>query len=89
MTGRYWKGTKPIPDTCWLVETVDRKTDSFKKVGKVSVSGKLVAHEMDVHRSIKDYMPSDIAKKVARRKFPKTNPIIVSEIRCGRKKHAR
>jgi hypothetical protein len=75
---RYRKGTIPIDDTCWLVETV--KDDKFVKVGVVGVFGKTVSREMDSHKSIKGYEPYDIAKKIASRKF-KVNPVIVSEIR--------
>lgn len=79
---RYHKGTIPIPDTCWLVETTTKKGLKFRKVGIVKVSGKLVAEEMNAHMSIKGYEPMDIAEKVAHKKFPRTNPIILTEINC-------
>ena len=75
---RYYKGWIPIPDTVWKVETVIN--DKFVKVGTVTIKGSLVGAEMDAHQSIKGYEPYDIAEKVAHRKYPKANPIIVSEI---------
>jgi len=79
-SGKYFKGTIPIPDTKWKVWTIVE--DKFVEVGEVYVSGKLVAEEMRSHRSIKGYEPSDIAMKIAREKF-KVNPVMVEQIYGG------
>jgi len=46
-------------------------------VGDIFVSGKIVGEEMDNHYSIKGYTPECIAKKLAKRKYPDVNPIII------------
>jgi hypothetical protein len=50
------------------------------------VAGKRVAREMDQHLSLKGYEQKEIAEKIASRKFPRANPLIISEIRCKRRK---
>jgi len=84
---KYHKGWLPIPDTRWKVETIEN--NEFVCLGEIFVSGKLVAKEMDAHRSIKGYEPQDIAEQVAHKKFakrlkikgkPLMKPVIVSRI---------
>lgn len=77
---RFHKGTKPIPSTRWKVFTTAKDRIGFVEVGWVFVAGKRVAREMDEHKSIHGYMPVDIARKIAHRKYPKVNPIIVEQI---------
>jgi len=76
---RYSKGNKKIPDTKWRIETIRNKID-FIILGEVFVSGKEVSKAMDEHRSIKGYMPYNIAKKKAEKKYPQANPILVIQI---------
>jgi len=85
--GRYHRGWLPIPDTRWKVETLEN--GKFVTLGEIFVSGKLIAKEMDDHRSIKGYEPYDIAKSIAREKFADrlkvkgrhlTKPIILTRI---------
>lgn len=78
MESRYRKGTKPIPDSTWRVETI--KDNKFIKVGKVFVKGADVQKAMREHRSIKGYTPFDLAKKKAREKYPEANPVILTEV---------
>ena len=82
---RYWKGTKPISDTCWLVETMKGRT-GFRKLGRIRVSGKLVGREMDAHRSIKGYEPVNIAREMAHQKFPNIDTLIVTQIACRKRR---
>lgn len=79
-TSRFYKGTKPIPSTRWKVFTTAKNGVGFVEIGTVFVAGKRVSREMDEHLSIKGYMPHDIARKIAHRKYPKANPIIVEQI---------
>lgn len=73
---RYSKGSIPIPDTTFDVFTI--KKNRFVKVGDIFVSGKTVSEEMDKHYSIMGYTPECVAKKLARRKYPRANPVIVT-----------
>lgn len=72
---RYDKGWKPIPDSVFDVYTIEK--NAFMRVGDIFVSGKVVGKEMDKHHSIKGYTPECIAKKLAKRKYPDVNPIII------------
>lgn len=75
----FWKGRKgSIPDTRWKVFTL--KNEEFVEVGTVEVDGEFVRQEMIDHCSIKDYEPQDIAERLAHKKFPNANPIIVERI---------
>jgi len=80
ITPKFHKGWLPIPDTEWKVETISKDGMSFVYIGIVKVSGKRVKKEMEDHQSIKGYEPCDIAKRMAHKKFPHINPIIVSQI---------
>lgn len=84
---KYHKGWLPISDTRWKVETVEN--GEFVTLGEILVSGKLVAEEMDAHRSIKGYEPHSIAMNEASKKFAKRlkikgknllRPVILSQI---------
>jgi len=79
-SSKYRKGCIPIPNTRWKVFTISRSGLSFREIGKVFVSGKRVAKEMDEHESIKGYEPYNIAQKIAGKKYPKVNPVIVEQI---------
>lgn len=72
---RYDSGWRRIPNTVWLVETI--KNNKFVRVGIVFVEGQEVSREMDNHKSIKGYMPYDLALKKA---LSKANPPIIHEI---------
>jgi hypothetical protein len=78
MTDKYRKGTIPIEDTHWKAETV--KGNEFVTLGTFTVRGSTVSRAMDEHRFIKGYEPYDIAKSRVHRKYPKANPIIVTQI---------
>jgi len=73
---RFHKGTNPIPDSDFVVETV--VNGEIVKLGTVHVSGKIVAEEIESYQSIKGHEPHDVAKRLAYEKFPKANPIILS-----------
>lgn len=66
------------PNTRWIVETIDKSGLKFVKVGEVFVSGRLVDREMVRHRSIKGHEAYNIAKRIAEKKFPKINPIVIT-----------
>lgn len=75
---KFTKGIIPISDTRWKVFTV--RNDEIVEIGEVFVSGKRVSKEMDEHQSIKGYEPYDIAERLASRKYPKANPLIIEMI---------
>jgi hypothetical protein len=86
-SSKYYKGTISMLDTKWKVETIE--DDKIIILGEITVLGKLVAKEMDEHKSIKGYEPHSIAigevyKKFARRLKVKgkhlMKPVIVSLI---------
>jgi len=76
---RYYAGTEPIPDTEFKIYTTSKDGMNFVYVGRIKVSGKLIAKEMHEHLSIKGYESQDIAEKLAHKRF-KVNPIIVERI---------
>lgn len=78
VTCYFSEGTELIPDTVWKVETI--VNDEFVELGTVEVSGKFVSDEMNAHLSIKGYEPSDIAQKLAEKKFPNANQIVTTRI---------
>lgn len=77
--GRWYSGNPPDPKakTVFIVETVVYK-GRFYYLGRVTVTDLEVHDGMERHRSIKGYMPSDVAKRKARRKFPKAKTILVT-----------
>jgi len=64
----YSRGTNRIPTTYWRVERVYRTT--FRTVAYIRVAGRTVEDEMDRARSIHHHEPSDIARRIAHRRFP-------------------
>ena len=78
---RFHKGRAgSIKSTRWKVFTLSKDGMSFVEIGRIFVAGKKVARAMDEHQYIKGYCPWDIAEKMAQRKYPKVNPVIVEEI---------
>jgi len=72
---KWTKGWITPPDTTWIVETT--KDNDFVYVGEVFVSGAEVSKQMNEHHSIKGYMPYNLAKRKAHKKYPEANPIII------------
>ena len=66
----YHRGWIPIPTTYWVVQTIRR--ERFVTLGYIMVRGSTVAAEMDAARSIVHHEPSDIARRIAARRWPES-----------------
>ena len=75
---KYRSGWLPIADKVFKVETV--KNGKFILLGEILVTGGEVGAEMDAAQSIKGHTHENIAGRIASERYPKTEPLIVTEI---------